>query len=287
MKSWQEGRVETVAVDGMVVRLCKPWLLNADNPELSGCETTYQVGLWTSESCRPKGQFRFGAHADSMPMGRISYVPAGVKWNATIESQQDARAALFCDFDPGRFRNVTRLDPDEGSRHLAACHTVTTPRMQQALWALLEEVNMPGFGHHMSVEALGQLIMVEVARYFRGVESMEERRCKGLSDVQVARIRGFIEESSGQRITIRAIADLCGISSSHMRRVFKETTGLSLGAYVEQVRIARAKALLGENRLPLKQIAFQLGFANPSAFSAAFRRATGSTPRNYRLALAA
>lgn len=131
----------------------------------------------------------------------------------------------------------------------------------------------------------GQTALPELALHYHRPAILDEKPTRaGMSSAQLARIRAFIEQAQCQRVTISAIAELCGISTSHMRRLFKETTGMSLGSYVETVRIIRAKALLGEGRLPLKQIAYQLGFANPSAFSAAFRRATGITPKAFRLA---
>jgi AraC family transcriptional regulator len=44
----------------------------------------------------------------------------------------------------------------------------------------------------------------------------------------------------------------------------------------------RARARLADARAPIKQIAWECGFETPAAFSAAFRRATGYRPREYR-----
>lgn len=52
--------------------------------------------------------------------------------------------------------------------------------------------------------------------------------------------------------------------------------------HVEQVRVQKAKTLLTETALPLKEISFRLGFPNQSGFSIAFRRCTGETPAKFR-----
>lgn len=60
------------------------------------------------------------------------------------------------------------------------------------------------------------------------------------------------------------------------------STGQTLHDFMEDVRVARAKSLLTDTNLPLKVISYRLGFCHPSAFSFAFRKATGEAAREYR-----
>lgn len=46
--------------------------------------------------------------------------------------------------------------------------------------------------------------------------------------------------------------------------------------------MAKAKSLLCDTEIPLKEITAQIGFTDPSSFSMAFRRATGAAPRTFR-----
>ena len=78
------------------------------------------------------------------------------------------------------------------------------------------------------------------------------------------------------------LAALCGISPRHVMRGFKHSTGATLHSYVEQVRLARAKELLTSTDLGINAIATQLGFAQTSSFSAAFRRVIGVPPSTFR-----
>jgi AraC family transcriptional regulator len=95
-------------------------------------------------------------------------------------------------------------------------------------------------------------------------------------------LRAYIDASSQRRVTLAELARACGMSVAYLCRCFKSTTGRTVHAYVEEVRLARAKVLLRETALPLKQIAYELGFSSGSGFSIAFRRATGATPLSYR-----
>lgn len=64
--------------------------------------------------------------------------------------------------------------------------------------------------------------------------------------------------------------------------MFKNTTGHTLRSYVASRHIARAKVLLADGRLLVKQVAYRSGFRSAAAFGEAFRRATGLTPLQFR-----
>lgn len=78
------------------------------------------------------------------------------------------------------------------------------------------------------------------------------------------------------------LATLCNLSVRQLTRGFRVRRGYSIGEYVANSRINGAKRLLasGEN---IKAVAYLLGFSSPSAFSYAFRRATGMTPGEFRV----
>jgi AraC-like DNA-binding protein len=78
------------------------------------------------------------------------------------------------------------------------------------------------------------------------------------------------------------VATETGMGASTLRRRFKEATGLTLHAYVLQARIARARALLGETDLPLKNIAERLGYENVYFFARQFKQQVGVPPGVYR-----
>ena len=64
--------------------------------------------------------------------------------------------------------------------------------------------------------------------------------------------------------------------------MYKSTTGHTLHNFIEELRVSRAKALLLDTNLPLKVISHKLGFCHPSAFSFAFKKTAGESPRAFR-----
>ncbi|MGI4742112.1 MAG: helix-turn-helix transcriptional regulator [Janthinobacterium lividum] len=98
----------------------------------------------------------------------------------------------------------------------------------------------------------------------------------------LARIDAYLEGHAEQTITVEALASLANLSVFHFARCFKHTTGQSPYQYVIGWKIRRAQHLLRVGELPMATISDLLGFASPTHFSAAFRRATGRSPREER-----
>jgi AraC-like DNA-binding protein len=73
-----------------------------------------------------------------------------------------------------------------------------------------------------------------------------------------------------------------GTTERTLRRHLLAETGLSFRSFVNQARIQRAMQLLVESSQSLVEVAFDVGFQSQSAFTQAFRKSTGTTPRGFR-----
>jgi len=83
-----------------------------------------------------------------------------------------------------------------------------------------------------------------------------------------------------QEVKIDDMAQRAGMSRRHFTRTFREETGMSFTAWRQQACLLAALTRLG-NGEPITQVAMDLGYANPSAFTAAFRRVLGMAPTRY------
>ncbi|MFT3766130.1 MAG: AraC family transcriptional regulator [Minicystis sp.] len=109
-----------------------------------------------------------------------------------------------------------------------------------------------------------------------------ERMLARLSDeaTLAQRVRAAVAlELSAGAVSLPAVARRLGVGERTLRRHL-EQEGRSFRALVDEVRRERARELVAERRLTLKEIAFLLGFSEPSAFSRAFKRWTGVAPRD-------
>lgn len=84
------------------------------------------------------------------------------------------------------------------------------------------------------------------------------------------------------QISVTDLADRLNISLSNLKRIFATYTGIGVHEYLNFLKIVKAKELLtgGETVTSTAELT---GFANQAYFSAAFKRITGITPKEYAL----
>lgn len=92
----------------------------------------------------------------------------------------------------------------------------------------------------------------------------------------------LMEKNLAQDLTPEAMAQAAGLSSSHFSRLFRKWTGHSPMEHLLQLRIRKAKELLGDVHLTIKEVANLSGFKDPSYFSKIFMRLDGLPPSQYR-----
>ena len=95
-------------------------------------------------------------------------------------------------------------------------------------------------------------------------------------------MRNFLDLQITQKFSINELAGKVSKSPSHTIRVFKEEFGVTPYAYVLNKKIEYAKQLLINTNLPIKQIAYDLKFADDYYFSNIFKQKTKVTPGKFR-----
>lgn len=103
--------------------------------------------------------------------------------------------------------------------------------------------------------------------------------------VSTARLRAVlqkIENGYAGPMSVAETAADCGCSASHFMRWFKQMTGSSFKAYLNERRLAAAAARLRESGDTILNIAGDVGFENLSNFNHQFKARYGVTPREYR-----
>jgi AraC-like DNA-binding protein len=104
----------------------------------------------------------------------------------------------------------------------------------------------------------------------------------GLAPGALRRVREYIRERLAERIELRDLAGVAGLSDCHFARSFRQSVGLPPHHYVMQLRIESALALIRQSDRPLAQIALDLGFYDQSHFTRTFARLVGETPCSFR-----
>lgn len=92
----------------------------------------------------------------------------------------------------------------------------------------------------------------------------------------------LIEKHYSQNLSLEEICAKIAVSKNYFCYLFKRETGMSLWNYLTVVRLQHAKKLLEETELKSYEIAFQVGYDNPSYFSKIFKKYENMTPNEYR-----
>ena len=270
-----------LSVPGMVVQLRSFQFENG--LETVVCEEQHLLSLKLSPTPPvSEGRFcsqRWGAAYDGI--GDLLLVPGRVPLDSRVPSGGSLNT-VYCSLDRQAFGTLTGHSDDWNDRELAACLDVRSNLIKEALRRLAAETVNPGFASGTLADALRITVTMELARYLSARPPGDDSTSGVLSAQQMRRIGECIADLQGGAPTVSQIADLCGISTRHFTRLFRQTTGQSVLSFVNDRRLERARSYLSDTPLPLKEIAWQLGFGDSSSFSRAFRHQTGETPQGYR-----
>lgn len=110
---------------------------------------------------------------------------------------------------------------------------------------------------------------------------------RGLSSQQrhephIERALDYVHGHYREDIGVNTIAPLIGISPNYLSTKFKKATGVRFVEYVTKLRIEKARELLTETSLYIREIAGEVGYHDVRHFSNTFEQYTGYSPSNYR-----
>jgi AraC-like DNA-binding protein len=95
-------------------------------------------------------------------------------------------------------------------------------------------------------------------------------------------IRRLLLVRVNDRLGIKGLARDVGASPTLIKQAFRAAFGCGIMSYFNQLKIWKAKRLLGDPTLTVEQVSTQLGFANAAYFSRVFSHQTGEGPAAFR-----
>lgn len=186
--------------------------------------------------------------------------------------------SIFCCIAPESLCAWLGRDFHWDGRRLEASLDIAAPRVKGLLVRLVEEMQQPGFASGLLIELLTGQLAIELGRYF--IHCEDNSAAPKLSPSRLRLIDERLGGGAGVP-TLAELADLCDLSIRQLTRGFRASRGCSIGEYIANHRIEQAQQLLASGQ-SIKTIAYALGFASPSGFCSAFRRATAMSPGEFR-----
>ncbi|WP_105616618.1 PocR ligand-binding domain-containing protein [Vallitalea okinawensis] len=95
----------------------------------------------------------------------------------------------------------------------------------------------------------------------------------------------YIKSNYQKKIMMDDMAKRCNISTSYFSKLFKRQIGINFSAYVNQIKLEKAKELLENTTLPIINISLDLGYDDCGYFIKIFKKCYKVTPAKYRKTL--
>ncbi len=102
------------------------------------------------------------------------------------------------------------------------------------------------------------------------------------SDPRVQALVDYITLHPEKNLTREEMCEMCDVSESTLRRLFKTYMGKSIYEFTKETKILYAAHLLMTTTVPISEIGYQLGYESPSYFTKTFREVFGVSPQGYR-----
>lgn len=103
----------------------------------------------------------------------------------------------------------------------------------------------------------------------------------GGKDIIMKQMINFIHSHYDENLRLELLADMFNYNSGYLGKLFKSHTGEAFNAYLDKVRIERARELLAQG-IKVHQVAERVGYANADYFHSKFKKYAGMSPSSYR-----
>ena len=107
-------------------------------------------------------------------------------------------------------------------------------------------------------------------------------RIEDQSESTVTRAKKYIQENFMNEISLDDVSREVNVSPYYFSKLFKEEVGENFIDYLTDLRISRAKLMLKDETLTIREAGARAGYADQNYFSRIFKKQTGMTPRQYR-----
>ena len=111
-----------------------------------------------------------------------------------------------------------------------------------------------------------------------GEEDLADRRMGQIRE----NIERYIREHYNTEISMQSVARAMNYSDAYFCKLFKQCFKVNFSAWLNEYRIDRAREMLQNTRLSVREVSTACGYSDANYFARVFKRVTGKTPSEYR-----
>ena len=156
------------------------------------------------------------------------------------------------------------------------------PIVSAAVAAITGEARQQALGSALYVEAVATQLAVRLLRNYAEMTFREPSGKGRLSPAQIRRLTEYIDSRLHEQLNLETLAAVAGVGVWTFTRHFRESFDRTPHAYVIERRVDRARRLLAQSSLPIKEIASVCGFADQAHMTRIFQMQLHTTPAALR-----
>ncbi|MEF2248241.1 response regulator transcription factor [Paenibacillus sp. IITD108] len=116
-----------------------------------------------------------------------------------------------------------------------------------------------------------------------GTENRDGKAGASRSSRKIIReVKEYVQQHLDQNITLQEVAEKVYLNAQYLSYLFKCETGQNYGEFVTEERIGKAKLLLKDTNLKIREISVMCGYTHEKYFMSVFKQHAGVTPSQYR-----
>ncbi len=125
----------------------------------------------------------------------------------------------------------------------------------------------------------------EILSLYFSDKKPDTESCPFLNDQEIVRkikhAKEHLLKNANTPPSLKELAKFAGLNEYQLKAGFKEIYGNSVFAFLLDHKIDQARVLLDSQKFQVNEVAYQIGYTNPSHFIAAFKKKFGVTPKKY------
>jgi AraC family transcriptional regulator len=241
-------------------------------PELEVPRIAIYVGRPVKLDCRHGVK----SHSGLALHGDIDIIPEGVpsRWQ-----MKQVDTALVLMVGQRLLAQAAEESGFEDHIEIRSRFRVRDSQIEHLGWALMAEAQQGYPSGCLYMDCMATALAVQLLRNHSSVPRMHSLPERGMARHKLRHVQSYIEENLRCDLSLDMIAAVAGMSKSHLKATFRTATGMPVHQYVIRRRVERAALLLREGRLPISQIAVEVGFAHQSHLAMHMKRLLGVSPR--------
>jgi AraC-like DNA-binding protein len=158
-------------------------------------------------------------------------------------------------------------------------HKQTPPYMTVEMHLILEEIvsySKKGVIQRLFVEAKIIKLLILIFEQFNEKNTVEK------TPKTPSMIKKFVDENYHKNIKVEEIGKLIGINQNKIRKEFKAQYHITVSDYISELRMLKAKKLIINKDIMIKEIAIECGYEYVQNFTRAFKKKFGVSPEKLR-----